>query len=442
MYCNTLTQVRQQMYESFERQAGALFNLCDALLSEPAARSLAELSLSPLFARQWPSVYAALQDGRINEATLRAAWAKALLWQGEGVICLVLDSTSIARPEAECSADRGLIYVPNLPHASKPGSVGWQYSTLMLLPEQPGSGVGILDQRRIPTDSTAIATGLTQLAALRPFLRRRAILLADRWYSIAQVAQACQSAQVAGLLRLKRNRKLYRAAPPRQPGQRRCATQTWDAVASLAAPDPGRAGCALGRHGSPRQVAHRRLLAAPAFPRGTRGRGECHPRAAPGCTQHQAGPARELVRVGRRWVGDEEIPLAEVATCSERRYSQEHGYRFLKQDLLWTQAQVRTPAQFDRWSWLVACACNQLLLLKQQGLAQRHPWESAQRPLTPRQVRRVAAGILAHLGPPAPDPKPRGNAPGGPKGRQRTSAAHFPVVRKPKPVPTTRRKRA
>ena len=53
MHFNTLKSVRQQMYDSFERSAGALFNLCDALLSESQAQSLAELSLSPFFARQW-----------------------------------------------------------------------------------------------------------------------------------------------------------------------------------------------------------------------------------------------------------------------------------------------------------------------------------------------------------------------------------------------------
>ncbi len=51
MYFNTLQQARQQRYDSFKRSAGALFNLCDALLSESQASSLAELSLSPFFGR-------------------------------------------------------------------------------------------------------------------------------------------------------------------------------------------------------------------------------------------------------------------------------------------------------------------------------------------------------------------------------------------------------
>jgi hypothetical protein len=55
-----------------------------------------------------------------------------------------VDSTSIARPEAETSPDRGIIYLPNLPHAKRPVSVGWQFSTVMLLPHSPSSWGAIL----------------------------------------------------------------------------------------------------------------------------------------------------------------------------------------------------------------------------------------------------------------------------------------------------------
>ncbi len=181
MYFNTLQQTRQRLYDSFKRSAGALFNLCDALLSESQASSLAELSLSPFFARAWPSVYEALQDGCIDEEQVRALWREALIEPGEGPIWLGIDSSSIERPESDRSADRGMIYVPNLPQATKPVSVGWQLSTLMLLPEQPSSWVGILDQQRISTEQTAIEVAIGQLQAVVPQLRRPAILLADRW---------------------------------------------------------------------------------------------------------------------------------------------------------------------------------------------------------------------------------------------------------------------
>ncbi|GCF10354.1 hypothetical protein [Dictyobacter arantiisoli] len=52
MNFTTLKQIRQHIYDSFERGADVLFNLCDTLLCEDRARSLPELSLSPHFERQ------------------------------------------------------------------------------------------------------------------------------------------------------------------------------------------------------------------------------------------------------------------------------------------------------------------------------------------------------------------------------------------------------
>ena len=97
MHFNTWQQVRQQMYDCFERSADALFNLSDALLSEPQARSLPELSLSAFFQRRWPSVYEALQDGRINVERLREVFVQALLESKpvDEPIWLGLDSSSM-----------------------------------------------------------------------------------------------------------------------------------------------------------------------------------------------------------------------------------------------------------------------------------------------------------------------------------------------------------
>ena len=55
MHFNTLELFRQQVYDCFERSRDALFNVCDALVSEPQARSLPELSLSVFFQRRWPT---------------------------------------------------------------------------------------------------------------------------------------------------------------------------------------------------------------------------------------------------------------------------------------------------------------------------------------------------------------------------------------------------
>ena len=135
MNLNTMMQVRHQIWQCFTQSRDALFELADALTSEAGARSLPELSLSASFRRKWSSVYEALADGRIDTQRWSSIWTQALLANHEGPVWMSVDATSIPRPEAETSPDRGMIYVCNLPHASKPVSVGWQFSTVMLLPE-------------------------------------------------------------------------------------------------------------------------------------------------------------------------------------------------------------------------------------------------------------------------------------------------------------------
>jgi hypothetical protein len=440
MHCNTWEDFRQQVYSCFERSRDALFNLCDALVSEPQARSLPELSLSPFFERRWPSVYEALQDGRINTERLRAVFVAALLADqpSDEPVWLGLDSSSMERLEADSSADRGMIYVPNLPHATKPVSVGWQFSTLMLLPSQPSSWVGILDQQRIRTEQTACEVGIAQLRAVLPHLTGRVILLADRWYGVGALVRACRELHCSALLRLKRNRKLYRPAPPRQPKQRG-APRKQGALFQGSRPDTQGSADAqwegLDEQGKRVVVCCWKHL---------------HFREAPEAEVWVIRVQREGASDSKRdpclswflWTGPADLPLEQVRPASRQRFSQEHGYRLLKQDLLWTQAHLRTPEQVERWSWIVACACNLLRLSQLLGLAVLRPWESARRPLTPRQVRRAMPSLLQQLGTPARAPKPRGKAPGWPKGRRRTPAPRFAVVKKPKPVPKTHRKRA
>ena len=146
---------------------------------------------------------------RLRRATIHALlhdrWPNATLW-------ISFDSSSLARPEAHTSADRGMMYVPNLPHASKPVSVGWQFSIMMLLPNIPSSWVGILDQQRISTGQSAVEVACLQLRAVLPLLGRPVIIVADRWYATPEFVQLCRDLGCQLIVRLKRNRKLYR--PP------------------------------------------------------------------------------------------------------------------------------------------------------------------------------------------------------------------------------------
>ncbi len=135
------------------------------------------------------------------------------------------------------------------------------------------------------------------------------------------------------------------------------------------------------------------------------------------------------------WLGDQHADMVEVALGYVRRFSQEHGYRFDKQALMWAKPRLRTPAQFERWSHIVTIAHNHLVLARDLVAAEFHPWESKHREPTPQQVRRAMNTLLPQLGTPARPPQPRGKSPGRAKGVTIGKAQRFPVVRKTPKLP-------
>ena len=131
------------------------------------------------------------------------------------------------------------------------------------------------------------------------------------------------------------------------------------------------------------------------------------------------------------------IPLAEVTSIYGRRFSQEHGYRYLKQQLLWTRVHVHTPEQFERWSLVVSIVMNQLCVARSLGQANYQPWETRQRAVTPGQVRRVMPSILSQVGTPARPCQRRGKSPGRALGFRPKPATRYDVVIKRPKKPAT-----
>jgi hypothetical protein len=59
MIFEQLREFRQSVYEQIGKARDAVFELMDAVLVSPSIPSFVSLSLSPVFRRQWPSLYAA-----------------------------------------------------------------------------------------------------------------------------------------------------------------------------------------------------------------------------------------------------------------------------------------------------------------------------------------------------------------------------------------------
>ncbi len=426
MNCNTLRHVRQELYASFERRSDALFDLTDALLCESQARSLAELSLSPQFRRTWTSVYKALQDGKIQIEKIRATLVEALLAgkPDNEPVWMAVDGSNFPRPDARTSEDRTIIHLSNLPLVKTPIGVGWTFSSVVLIPEQTSSWTPILDHQRITSEQTAIGVAIAQLKALKPlFGTRRLILLADRWYATPEFLRACHDLGYSVLLRLKSNRRLFRAPVRRykngrspldgplfqgkRPETHGPADEVWSEK------DQTGRTTTISRWNHLHFKEDRELQVSVIR-----------------VEREAAKGSKRDPRVSWLVMLDHAVPLSHIAQHYARRFSQEHGYRFLKQDLLWARAHVRTPEQMLLWSWVVALAFNQLYLARELGQAMRQPWERKARPVTPRQVRRVMPALLLQLGTPTRPCQPRGKAPGRAKGFHPKRAKRHPYIRK------------
>ena len=69
MNSEPLKEFRQAAYNLLVKAKDATFELMDAVMTTRNAACLAEFALSPLFNRQWSSIYEALQDRRARPET-------------------------------------------------------------------------------------------------------------------------------------------------------------------------------------------------------------------------------------------------------------------------------------------------------------------------------------------------------------------------------------
>ena len=434
MDITTLIELREEIYRCFKRARDALFNTVDALIAETQAKSFVELSLSPFFERKWPSLYEAFEDGRIDRKRLRELFIKSIA--AEGRLILGTDVTPIGRPFSRTSPDRTALPMHNIPNKVAAITYGWKYSTITVLPEKTSSWTFILDQERVPSEKTDIQVAVEQLKKIVPKLPKRPLGLFDRGYDSNGFWCQCTGIDMDTLGRLKKNRCFYKPAPPH-----------------------------TGKKGAPRKDGAKLKLSDPSTQQNPDGTWEGtdrkgHPVQIRWWENMHVKEARwlnltiiEVIRPQApgserdpkiSWfVYQGERPQGEVGLVAlfyVLRFGQEHGYRFDKQALLWTEARLRTPEQFDRWSQVVAIVHNLLVLARDLVEVELRPWENKQREHTPQQVRRGLAKLLPTLGTPARPSKPRGKSKGRSRGEKIGKAKRFAVVFKkpkmPQPVPS------
>lgn len=437
----TLAGLRREFYACLTKRADALFELADAVLcADGPVRSLVELSLVGEHRRGHGWLYAALARGRLDVARLRTALsAVALPRAADGRLVLAVDITCWLRPDAHTSPERILCHTYGRGKDQHIMVPGWPYSFVVALETGRSSWTAPLDAVRLAPGDDAATVTATQLRDVVARLIAAGhwsagdpeiLIVADAGYDAPRLAWLMRDLPVQVLARMRSDRVLRRAVPPRAPGTngrppRHGGEFIFGDPNSWGRPDVT-------------TVTDTRLYGQAV----ARSWDRLHPRLT-----RRAG-----------WMGSADLPLIEGtvirldvarlpsgaipkpvwlwwsgtgATPAQadllwqaflRRFDIEHTFRLFKQTLGWTCPKVRTPQAADRWTWMLLAVYTQLRLARHLAADLRRPWEKPARAerLSPARVRRGFRHLRGKTPCPANAPKPCQPGPGRPPGRRNT----------------------
>lgn len=428
-----LNQFREAVYPMFYPSRDAAFEIIDAIASGRDARSAVEVSLSPTMERNFASVYKGVERTRFDPAKISsllvrtAETAGTLLFDGWAIYAL--DHSPYPRPSAPTVRDRGFV------HGADGVVVGHRYSLLGRVMYDSGSWVGITDCRRIETTQTPTAVGASQLRNLKALSKLPVIVSSDAEYvTDAMLDQAEERTRL--LIRLKGNRKLFRAPKAKTPGSRGAkpkhgekiqlnreeTLRTADQTLRVENEDDGWTVISVWKNV---HVQSRPNL----------------PLCAIRVEVFKANGKRRYERpMWLIWTGPAQMDWAKFWRVYLKRACLECVHQFTKNSLAWTRGRFGYVAREERWTQLVMLAYWMLLLAAPAAKDICRPWE---KPMpdgkfpTPGRVQRDYFRIFCEVGSPTSSPKVRGIAPGRPKGFRPQPRTRFTVVYKGKKAAQT-----
>lgn len=195
----------------FRARRDVLFEVLDALLSGHSFDSFAYLSPSERFQQKWPSLYVAVEDGKIDAEQMRTLLVRHL--PQSGVCYFPLDGSSWPRPRSRVLEDLQYVYPTSSAVDSGHITIGYPYSLLEWCAEPHSSWSLLLDVRRVSGQETAQAVGAAQvqvLAQTRQGCAALDIVPADGKYGNAAFLQQVSGLNVGIVTRLRCDRVLYR----------------------------------------------------------------------------------------------------------------------------------------------------------------------------------------------------------------------------------------
>ncbi len=483
-------QFREKLYQSFNYRRDTLMDLVDALAANTTARSPVELSLSPLFRREYSALYKGIQAYRAISPSNSKEAEKRQLAQSSAQLQTIadliptpkkkqfylwaLDVTPLPRPYAKTLKERTIIYQPNTIKGNKPINIGHSYSVLTALPEREETGdipwAIPLTVERVKSDQTGKKVGSQQLKQILtnenlPWSNHWSVLVVDSDYSAKTfLAEQEQHPNLVVVTRVRSNRVFYASPEPK-------------IIPSKGHPRWYGAKCDLKDEATwpePTEVVQTNFTTK-------RGRllnvtiqswSDMLMRGSHGCPMHdnpftlmqiqvtspegiRIWKPMWLIMIGQR---RDELTIIEAYQAYRQRYDVEHLLRFEregrrgflamsnhavgKQRLLLNASATPEVEHEENWVQLSCLAYVQLWAARKLALSLPRSWErylpqKSEGFLSPSMVQRNMQRIITEIGTPANLPKPRGYSDGRTTGMIQAPRTRHQVIKKAKqPEPT------
>ena len=441
----------------------------DAIAANSTARSPVELSLSPLFRREYSALYKGIQELSRTTQTDSTEAEKSQKSQIEARSLAIaeliptpkqkpfylwaLDVTPLPRPYAQTLEERTIIYQPNTVKGNKPINIGHSYSLLTALPEKEETGdipwAIPLTVERVKSSATGKQVGSQQLKQILsdenlPWGNYLSVVVVDSDYSAKTfLSEQSQHSNLVVVTRVRSNRVFYQSPEPKMlpsKGHPRWYGAKFDLKDEATWHEPTELvqtnfTTKRGRLLQVRIQSWSDML--------MRGSHDSPMHRNPFTLMRIEVTTTEGIRIWKpMWliiVGQRrsELTITEAYQAYRQRYDIEHLLRFGKQRLLLNASGTPSVEHEENWVQLSFLAYVQLWAARKLASTLPQRWErylpqKTEGFLSPSLVQRDMNRIITEIGTPANSPKPRGFSSGRTEGMIQTKRTRHEVIKKGK----------
>ncbi|MDJ0533015.1 MAG: NF041680 family putative transposase [Xenococcaceae cyanobacterium MO_207.B15] len=458
-------QWRTQLYNSLSSRREAVIQLIDALSSNVQANSVVELSLNPLFERNYNSLYRAIQEflpdvtsekyQKINQDLLRTVSQTIPQPHERHFNLFGIDTTPAPRPFSHTLEDKTYIYYPNPIKGNKPINIGHSYSVVAALPEKNEAQIPWavpISGERVPSGTKAIALGNQQLKYIFENTNfppnKLSVLVADSSYSQREfIGEQVKENNLVTITRVRSDRVFYRQFIPDPDCPKKSGHPRWygdkfdlkDATTWHLEDEVFQSNFITkkGKHFNLTICAWKNML--------MKGTSNYQMNSYPfTLLQITISDEQENIIWKPMWlivIGSRrhDLSLQDCYQAYRQRYDLEHLFRFGKQKLLMTSYLTPEVKHEENWFKLTLLAYVNLWAARDLAVVLPREWEQYLKrneavKITPSLVQRDFYRIISQIGKITKTPKRRGYSSGRIKGYKKAPRTRHQVIKKTKKV--------